>query len=232
MTLAPPAIPSAPTRSPTAPSPRHRTESRRLSRLYRPGEPFSAEELQTLSGDGALRHLLGDVYSPRSLPLNPQIRAEAVAALLTPADRADVVVCGETAGWVLLGAPPPRRLTLICSGFRRRRRTEVLARQSHEVALAREDAAPLAGLRVTTPARTVADVVLGIGTEDSSGPLEPEHTDARRVELAAALLSVFTEQAAPKRVEDVIALQLTRRGDTVDRPRIAALLGWCLDRAG
>lgn len=200
------------------------------ARLYRPGDPFGAEELQGLTAQGALRHLLGDVYIPRTLPLGPEVRAQAVSTLLSPADRTNVVICGELAGWIHIGAPAPRRLTLICSGFRRRRRRDVLDRQSHDVHLEETDICTLGPLQVTTPARTAADTFLGIGTTISTGPLHPGHDDQRRVELVGTVMSVFADEAAPKRVEDVIALQRERRGATVDRAAIAEVLQACIQQ--
>lgn len=50
--------------------------------IYRPGYPFTAAELQTMTGQGVLRHMLADVYAECRLPETGAVRATAAAALL------------------------------------------------------------------------------------------------------------------------------------------------------
>ncbi|WP_261623582.1 hypothetical protein [Nesterenkonia marinintestina] len=196
--------------------------------LYRPGAPFCDEELQSLRREGALRHLLGDVYAPRTAAPTPELRAAALRRLLSTGEITDVVLCGETAGWLHLGEPDPRRLTVISSRFRSTRRQDVMARQCHQIRLQEGDSSLVAGIRVTTPLRTAADLVLGIGTVDTAGLMTAGTHDPRRRELIAALIAVHPDQADPKRVEDLVSWQLSLRGETADRREIGRTLTACL----
>lgn len=150
--------------------------------LYRPGRPFLAPELQAMLREGALRHVIDDVYVPWGHRVTPRIRAEAAARILTGRIRQDAVLCGETAAWILTGGPSPERLTLILSAARRRRPAEGLDWQIHQVPVAPaelthpgEHGTP----PVTLPQRTAEDLFLGVGTVGSRGALD---TALRRME--------------------------------------------------
>lgn len=197
-------------------------------RLYRPGVPFADGELQSLEAEGALRRLLGDVYVARSVPHSAGLRAAAVCTMLSPTEASDVVLCGEAAAWVHLGRPRPTRLTVVSSRFRRTRRGDVLARQSHQIRLDDSDWESLGELRLTTAVRTAADLCLGVGTVGQADFVTDETHDQERRGMIAALLDAVPDRSGPRRVEDVIAWQLSLRGETADRSQIARTLERCL----
>lgn len=148
--------------------------------VYRPGYPFTAAELQTLTCQGVLRHMLADVYAEAGLPGTSAVRATAAAALLSRTLRTTGVLCGETASWVHLGAAAPRRSSVITDGVYRRPTHG--AWRIHQVPLIAADTEHLGMMQATTPERTAADIYCGIGTADSRRALDqllrnPDLTD-------------------------------------------------------
>lgn len=143
--------------------------------LYHPGHPFISPELQTLLREGALHHLIDDVYLPAGYQVNPQVRAEAAARILTARIRKEAVLCGETAAWVHTGGPAPERVALIISTARRHRPADGLDWQLHQVPVSSEELICLGEPGtppVTRPQRTAEDLFLGIGTVGSRGAMD------------------------------------------------------------
>lgn len=138
--------------------------------IYRPGYPFTAAELQTMAGQGVLRHMLADVYAERSLPTTGAVRATAAAALLSRTLRTSGVLCGETAAWVHLGLSPPRRAQVITQGVYRRPTDG--AWRVYQVPVSQDETQRSGRMVTTTPARTAADIYCGIGAEGSRRGLD------------------------------------------------------------
>lgn len=151
-----------------------------LTGVYRPGYPFTAAELQTLTGRGVLRHMLADVYAEAVLPGSCAVRATAAAALLSRTLRTAGVLCGETAAWVHLGAAAPQCSSVITDGVYRRPTHG--AWRIHQVPLSQAETEQVGMMQVTSLERTAADIYCGIGTADGRSALDqllqnPELTD-------------------------------------------------------
>ncbi|OSM44805.1 hypothetical protein [Nesterenkonia sp. PF2B19] len=176
------AVPAA--RAPIATS----ASPRPLQELYRAGAPFSGAELQALSAEGAVQHLIADVYAVAWLRQSSAVRARAAMMLLPCRAQGRAVLCGETAAWVHLGGAAGSRLTLISQSLRRRGGDAEMW-QVHQVALSDEDVSVVSGVGVTTPLRTAADLFLGLGAADGRRALDvlaAESIYTRRPEVAAA----------------------------------------------
>lgn len=142
------------------------------TRLYRPGAPFGAAELQVMLREGVLRHVIDDVYVQGDGRVDAATRVEAVGRMLSGRLARGSVICGETAAWVLIGGHAPERLTLIISSGRRRRPAGGLDWQLHQVPVEQAELIDLGQLPVTTPERTAQDLFLGVGTLGSRGALD------------------------------------------------------------
>ncbi|MGO1522188.1 MAG: hypothetical protein ACTHWO_00435 [Nesterenkonia sp.] len=138
--------------------------------IYRPGYPFTAAELQTMTGQGVLRHMLADVYAECRLPETGAVRATAAAALLSTTLRARGALCGETAAWVHLGLAPPHRAQVITQGVYRRPTDG--AWQVYQVPLTQDETQRTGRMVTTTPTRTAADIYCGIGAAGSRRSLD------------------------------------------------------------
>lgn len=139
--------------------------------LYRPGGPFRSEELQIMAKEGALRHVLAEVYAVAHVPDTAALRARALRLLLRRT-APGAAVCGETAAWIHLGSPAPERLTLCTEGFLRQRPRMDLQRQIHQVTLLESEVTGIDHLPVTTALRTAVDLFLGVGTVGSRGAVD------------------------------------------------------------
>ncbi|WP_175986264.1 type IV toxin-antitoxin system AbiEi family antitoxin [Microbacterium tenebrionis] len=134
--------------------------------FYRPGALLSASELSAARIDGVLIEV-GEGYMPPDVPED----AAARAASLRPVLAEGYALCGPTAAWVHgVGDAPPacHHLQRIVERRQRvaRERTVIL----HERRIEASDIQRLGGVPVTTPARTLTDLVLG------SDPLHSEWT--------------------------------------------------------
>lgn len=149
-----------------------------ITGVYRPGYPFTGAELQALTGQGVLRHMLADVYAETSLPGSAAVRATAASALLSRTLRGCGVLCGETAAWVHLGAEPPDRSSIITGGVYRRPASG--SWRIYQVPLAEDEVLQIGPMPVTTAARTAADIYCGVGTSDSRRSLSQLVSDPQR----------------------------------------------------
>ncbi|GAB3844705.1 hypothetical protein [Nesterenkonia populi] len=142
-------------------------------RLYRPGSPFTAAELQSLASEGALRPVLGDVFAPAAESGTRGTRARAARALLGAQIRSAAVLCGETAAWVHLGRPAPQRIHIIApDATPRPNLREPVLWQVHKVPLNPLEQMQAAGMALTTPERTAEDIFLGVGTMGTRRPAD------------------------------------------------------------
>ena len=136
--------------------------------LYSAGDDFSGVELQAMAADGLLRRVYADTYVRWDIEPDPVCRALAAAAALPVRLRAKMMLGRLTAAWVYGCAPAPRRLELLISS---RSRTTALPPFSpavvHEVRLGPGDGMDVAGITVTTPLRTAADIARHSPEEES-----------------------------------------------------------------
>lgn len=142
-------------------------------RLYRPGSPFTAAELQAMAADGVLRHVLADVFVPAAESGTSGARARAAQTLLGPQIRSRAVLCGEAAAWVHLSGRHPQRIHIIAADATPRpNMSEPLLWQVHKVPLSPAETMRVGGVAVTTPERTAEDIFLGVGTPGVRRPAD------------------------------------------------------------
>jgi hypothetical protein len=122
-------------------------------------------EAQGLLADGVVRHLVADVHTEIGHPESAAMRARALWWALSPvitrrsqhaATPLDPVIGHRTAAWVHVGGPAPHRIDLVSPPGRARWRDPLLL--VHEHRLCRADVVRVAGVQVTSPARTAADL--------------------------------------------------------------------------
>lgn len=128
-----------------------------------------AHEAQGLLADGVVRHLVADVHTEVGHPESAAMRARALWWALAPvisrraqhaATPLDPVIGHRTAAWVHVGGPAPHRIDLVSPPGRARWRDPLLL--VHEHRLSRADVVRVAGVQVTSPARTAADLARSV----------------------------------------------------------------------
>ena len=129
------------------------------SLFYRPGALLSQQELGAARLDGLLVEV-GEGYMPADLPEDAGARAAALSPIISPGYAAS----GPTAAWVhgVGGTPPARHHTQRAVDRRPRidQRRDVIA---HEGRVPRSDLIVFGAIPVTTPLRTLTDLVLMSG---------------------------------------------------------------------
>lgn len=117
------------------------------------GVTHRREELEAMRAEGLLVHVAGGVYLPADATGSAQARVSAIALVA----RADAVVGLATAAW-LHGAPvtpgPVEVLVPHAAGPSPSRDGV----REHRTTIGTDDTSSWAGLRVTTPVRTAADL--------------------------------------------------------------------------
>lgn len=139
-----------------------RATSEVLDHLYRPGGTFTSSELQTMTHQGVMRHLIADVYAEVFVPDSPALRAAGARALLNPSLADTSTLCGESAAWVHLGTSPPERIAVI-AGRSGVCHSSPFGVQVHRAALTEDETQICGPLHCTTPLRTAGDLFCGIG---------------------------------------------------------------------
>ena len=123
------------------------------------------DEARGLIDDELVRHLVADVYASLDSPECAALRSRAVWRALTPvlerrrassALPIEPVVGHRSAAWIHAGGPAPHRIDLVSPPGRARWRDPLLV--THEHRLGRGDVDDVAGVLVTSPARTAADL--------------------------------------------------------------------------
>lgn len=194
----------------------------RQGHYLRPGRPFSLAELHSLCLDGVLQYVFADVYAGAELPADRSLRTGAAASVLSSTLRDSTVLCGETAAWIHLGGHGPQVVTVISSGTFRRPTGPLRRWQVHQVPLTPDECAQPDNtlMPVTTPVRTAADLLVGVGipgdrrrldellsdpadaSPNSGSSLPADHELCRRLELVAQLVAA-THCSAPELAETV-----------------------------
>jgi hypothetical protein len=114
-------------------------------------------ELARLAADGVLRRVIADAYVRADVDDDVTLHAAALARVLPSGleERAPVAA-RETACWLFTGGPPPDDLDVYVPAHRSRRRFRGL--RVHEGRLDLRDVETIGPVRVTSPARTAADL--------------------------------------------------------------------------
>lgn len=190
--------------------------------LLQAGMLFTEPELQALAARGTVERLVPGVYRPSGAAAGPGDRAAALWLVAASVLAAGWTAVGPSAAWVHAGGPAPPRLHAAVAHFHRipaggtlpwRLVQSDVAASADGPAAAEEDVVRVAGVRVTTPARTVEDLLL-TGDPD----------DTRR---AARLLAVTGTAGLAERLA-----RPTRRPGAVGARRRLALLLSALEPAG
>lgn len=108
-----------------------------------------------LIADGLLTRIMPEVLLPPDRLGTAVSRVLALGCAIGPALRAEHVIAGVSAAWVHAGGPPPPRPVLVSSSHR----AVIGGVRVRSVALEPGDVETLGGAPVTTPQRTVLDLV-------------------------------------------------------------------------
>lgn len=126
------------------------------SLFFHPGALLSQPELSSARIDGLLVEV-GEGYMPPDVPEDAAARVASLALVLLPGHAAS----GPTAAWVHgIGDAPPRCHHQQRHSERRGRVSPARNVVVHEARLAAEDVQLISGTAVTTPLRTMIDLVL------------------------------------------------------------------------
>ena len=175
------------------------------SLFYRPGALLSQPELSAARIDGLLVEV-GEGYMPADLPEDAAARATSLSPILVPG----FAVCGPSAAWVQgAGDAPPSRHHLQRVSERRPRVTSADHVVIHERRIDSAEVMLIDGIAVTTPVRTLTDLVLGAGRDPETdrwmrclASAVPELLPVVR-RLIAARTRMPGKRAALKRIDDL-----------------------------
>jgi hypothetical protein len=127
-----------------------------VTEIYRARDDDPAE-LARLAAEGLLRPLVADVYVSAHTVEDATVRAAALSLLLPlPLQDGGAVAALEAAAWLVAGGPAPAELDVYVPAHRSRRRFRGL--RVHEGRLGSWDVETITSVRMTTPARTAADL--------------------------------------------------------------------------
>ncbi|MFP5346499.1 MAG: hypothetical protein ACLGIA_05685 [Actinomycetes bacterium] len=167
-----------------------------------PGGGWPVHVLEVMRSEGLVEHLGAGIYLPADADVAPATRALAFVPLVP----AWAVLGLEAAAWVH-GGPRPSPPFVVLTGLPVGSRTLPEAVRVKESSLHPDDATTVAGLRVTSPARTAADLARW-GTGEA----------ARR-----SLVWLVTYGTTNKAVQEVLARQSRFRYTRRARQRLRRL---------
>lgn len=147
--------------------------------------------------EGTLARLAPGMYLPPDLLSSSVLRAVAVGCALGRSLRPDHVIAGASAAWVLLGGAPPQQIELIGASHR----AVVPGAQVRTAALPAEHLETLGGAPITSPERTVADLLrldAAAGTESVRFALALEVVAAGHAEPAAVRRCLWALRGHPR----------------------------------
>lgn len=169
--------------------------------LYRPGFPFTWQELQVLTHDGVLHCVRPGVYAEAQLPAGVDLRAVATSFVLSPGMRRRVVICGETAAWVHFGGTAHQEtVTILTSGFYQRPNATYGPWRIYQYPFSDEEICQISGVNVTGYLRTAEDIFLGVGVH---GRPESLHR-VDRAEQRQAFQLTYWPQVAYETTESTV----------------------------
>lgn len=123
------------------------------------GNPFMPAELQAMALDDVVRRVLPGAFVPWAAPDSSELRAACAGALVGPRLRRGSALGRLTAAWIHGCAPPPAELELLVARFHRAPRPAAGPPvRLNEARLLDSEVVLLAGVPVTTGARTALDV--------------------------------------------------------------------------
>ncbi|MBU8577368.1 hypothetical protein [Brevibacterium luteolum] len=123
--------------------------------LLRLGEPLSYTELMELTFDGLAFRLSATCWAPVGMPVDARLRASSVEAAPLPG----LVLSHRSAHWVWWGSGLAPVVAEYTTRVRRRIRAARLPVVVHERDVCPAEEAELAGLALTTPERTLYDLL-------------------------------------------------------------------------
>jgi len=131
--------------------------------FFLPGERLSQPELSAARLDGHVVEV-GEGYIPADLVESPQARAAGLAPLMGPG----LAASGPSAAWVHgAGDRPPLRHHAHRAVPRRVRAPQSARLAFHDTALADHEMLHIGGIAVSTPLRTMIDLVLAVHRDEA-----------------------------------------------------------------
>lgn len=176
--------------------------------LHLPGDRLSRAELCAARLDGDVVEL-GEAYAPTDLVETSVLRAASLAPLVLGLP--DAAFVGMSAAWIHgAGDAPPRLHELQSATLRRLRAPSTRRIVVHDPPLDAVDVQRIAGLAVSTPERTLIDLVRWPATvpERRVWAIGLARTDPALVALAAARLTRIGRGPGRQRTEQFLALLL------------------------
>ncbi|MCL1801164.1 MAG: hypothetical protein FWG25_07380 [Promicromonosporaceae bacterium] len=179
-------------------------EALTVPRLIRPQHVGGQNTWEHLVQSGALRRLYGTFAIAVDEETDPELRAQAIGGFLPGAltGHRPLYVGGLAAAWIRCGGQAPAEIDLICQFGRTRPYFESTI--LHSGTYMKAELGMIAGILVTVPERTIADLALWYEPEIAVPPI------LELLRFGASLR--------------VAALSLERRRRAVGRPRARATL--------
>ncbi|MCL1801972.1 MAG: hypothetical protein FWG25_11535 [Promicromonosporaceae bacterium] len=179
-------------------------EALALPRLVRPKHVGGQNSWEHMIQNGALRHLYGTFAIAVDEETDPELRAQVIRGFLPGAltGNRPLYVGGLAAAWIRCGGPAPAEVDLVCQFGRTRPIYESTV--VHSGTYMKAEVGKVAGIWVTAPERTIADLALWYEPEIAVSPI------LELLRFGASLR--------------VAALSLERRRRAVGRPRARATL--------
>jgi hypothetical protein len=131
-------------------------------------DPATTREAWRLRAAGLVRPVLThptEVLAGSHLRSTPELRATALAAAIGAPPSPPSAFAFRTAAWIHTGAPEPRLVELAIP--RTGPRPTIPGVRPRRVALPDDHLAPIAGVSVTTPARTAADLARDLSPHEA-----------------------------------------------------------------
>lgn len=161
--------------------------------FYLPGDRLAQPELSAARLDGHVVEL-GEGYIPADLVEGPEVRAAGLRSLIMPG----MAASGPSAAWIHGAGDGPPSPHHARRAVARRLRPAVSARLIfHDVLLAPGDLTQIAGLSVSTPLRTMIDLILGIHRDPASATWAAALAELTPGLIAAAANEVRTLHRVP-----------------------------------
>lgn len=177
--------------------------------LYYVGDRLSGSELMAARLDGDVVEI-GEAYMPADAVETRELRAGSLRALVG----SQLALTHESAAWVhgMLDHPPRQHSVQRCVDTRVHHVIDSRV-QYRDLRLPVRDGMRIAGIVVTTPTRTLADLVRDRIIRDADDPAVVDALFARRPELVGAAIAWF-DAAGPVRFKRAALAYLRERSLT------------------
>lgn len=176
------------------------------SLLYFPGALLSQPELSAARLDGVLFEV-GDGYMPPDIPEDSVARVSSLGHILLPGYAAS----GPTAAWVHgAGSSSPARHHLQRITTHRQRVDTPRGVTLHDGLLAPDEFAPVGGIAVTTPLRTLIDLALAASSDRTTAGWARIYAAYREELVIPAIAHLEARQRLPRKRAALVLLNSMR----------------------